>query len=262
MIKLLTDDRTAEFKLFCSKSPVGANISAKLDAYSLNSGIQYFWYEESNGRLTAAFNRDGSLMSICSRPTLDEETAEFINFMGCSEVISEYNPQLPDFKTIKNSVLRLTYALPREYATEVTGEDIKDLFSVIYNDKTEEDKRFLFENWFPDASLKIRRGLISGRMIRQGKAAVSCALTSGETQSCAVISSVATLPDRRRNGYGKSCVVSLCNSLISSGKTVYLITDSEKNKKWYEDMGFTLSSYRYYSVKQSQHQPASPTYSE
>lgn len=262
MIKLLTQDKTAEFRRFCSKSPVGATIVTKLDAYTPDSGIQYFWYEETCGRITAAFNRDGSLMSICGIPSSGEEIEEFIGFTGCSSVISEYPPALPGFKTKTDCILMLSSALPQETADNVTGEDIKDLFGVIYNDITEDEKRSLFENWFPDASLKIRRGLISGRMIKQDSAVVSCALTSGETQSCAVISSVATLPQHRRNGYGKACVVSLCNSLTSSGKAVYLITDSEKNKKWYENMGFTMSSYRYYSFAEPQNQPASPTYSE
>lgn len=262
MIKLLTEDKTAKFRLFCSESPVGATIVTKLDAYTLDSGIQYFWYEENGGKITAAFNRDGSLMSICGKPISNEEAAEFINFTGCSSVISEYHPSLPDFKTKRDSVLKLTSALPQENAVNVTSEDIKDLFAVIYNDKSEEERRSLFENWFPDSSLKIRRGLISGRMIKRNSSVVSCSLTSGETQSCAVISSVATLPQQRRNGYGKTCVLSLSNFLISSGKAVYVITDSEKNKKWYESMGFTMSSYRYYSVKEPQNQPASPTYSE
>ena len=74
---------------------------------------------------------------------------------------------------------------------------------------------------------------------------VSCAVTCAENETTAVITGVATLKKYRRNGFAKKCVIALANELKSENKRVYLITDNEKTKKWYEKMGFEHFSYRY-----------------
>jgi len=246
MIKLLTPDRTAEFIALCSDSPTGAGILTRLAAYGADSGIQYFWFAERGGEMTAAYNRDSSLLNICGTPDSDGETAQFVQFAGCREVMSDNALSLPGFAAYADNVSILS-ALPGGCLTaeDVTAEDVKNLFDVIYEDMPQNERSRLFEYWYPDVSLKIRRGLIRGKMTVSDSRVVSCALTSGESAHCAVISSVATLRNERRKGYGFACVAALAGSLICEGKDVYAVTDNEKNRQWYESMGFAVRGFRY-----------------
>ena len=65
---------------------------------------------------------------------------------------------------------------------------------------------------------------------------VSGAFSLFETEKSTVISSVVTDENYRCKGYGENIVKSLLNE--NQNKDVYVFTENDKIKKWYEKMGF------------------------
>lgn len=244
MIKLLTGSRTDEFVSFCESTVLGSCISTKLLAYGLDTPTQYFWYSESDGKISAVFNKDGSLLTVSGRTDFDE-LFEFIRIIGCTSVYFDFIPDFDDRNIKRDDIL--IYKTPSETGetADIDSENIKNIFPIIYEDRTKEEREIVFGSWYPDISLKKRRGLIRAKGIMHGNKLVSCAVTCSENETTAVITGVATLKKYRRNGFAKRCVITLANELKSENKQVYLITDNEKTKKWYEKMGFEHFSYRY-----------------
>lgn len=225
MIRLLTDDKVAEFSAFCDKRLTGAVIYTRLKAYGLLSNEAFFWYSENTeNKINAVFSMTDGIISVCTDGTADEEEISiFSETVGATRV------------TYSNAryTLKFISSQKKFTAEDINGENIKDVFDVVFED--DDNRKSYFTRWYTDASHKIRHGLIHGKCIYRDGRCVSVAMTSGETNSLAVISSVATLKTYRRQGLGEQVVSALIQSL---NKEFYLMTDNENTKNWYEKMGF------------------------
>lgn len=225
MIRILTEDKLPDFTAFCDKRLTGAVIFTRLKTYGLCSSDALFWYSENdNGCINAVCSMADGIFLICSDGTADEEEIMlFSKTVGAAEITygkAEY--------TLKFISSQKAYT-----AEDISGENIKDVFDVVFED--DDNRNSYFARWYTDASHKIRHSLIHGKCIYADGRCVSAALTSGETDSIAVISSVATLKNYRKHGFGERVVLSLAQSL---DKKVYLMTDNEQTKNWYEKIGF------------------------
>lgn len=225
MIRLLTEDKIPEFTAFCDKKLTGAVISTRLKTYGLCSNDALFWYSENtDGYINAVCSMTDGIFLVCTDGSADEEEIRlFSQTVGATRITygeAEYTLKF------KSSQKKFT-------ATDISGENIKDVFDVVFED--DDNRNSYFARWYTDASHKIRHSLIHGKCIYADGKCVSVALTSGETDSIAVISSVATLKDYRKQGFGERVVLSLAQSLK---KEIYLMTDNEKTKNWYEKIGF------------------------
>ena len=224
MIKLLTEDKINEFSAFCQTEITGAVILTRFYTYGLSGDTALFWYgEDENSAIKSVFSLlDGIFLACCNDE--DREEAElFAKTVGASEIsYGEAEFTLKFAKSDKNYT-----------AEDISGENIKNMFDVVFEE--DENRHTYFSNWYTDASHKIRHNLIHGKAVYKDGKCVAVALTSGETEKIAVISSVATLREHRKQGFGEQVVLSLAQSLK---KDVYLMTDSEKTAEWYEKMGF------------------------
>lgn len=225
MIRLLTEDRLLEFTAFCDKKLAGAVIFTRLKTYGLFSNDAFFWYSENSiGKINAVCSITDGIFLVCTDGTADkEEIRLFAQTVGASELT--YGKAKYTLKFI-SSQKKFT-------AEDISGENIKDVFDVVFED--DNNRKSYFASWYTDASHKIRHTLIHGKCIYADGKCVSVALTSGETDSIAVISSVATLKNYRRQGFGERVVLSLAQSL---DKEIYLMTDNVITKNWYEKIGF------------------------
>lgn len=226
MIRLLTPDRETDFLRFCESEPAGAVLTTRLAAYGLTDGHAMFWYaEDENRNLTAVCGMTDGILSVCANEQTDKtELESFAQVIGAREIT--YG---------KAAYLLCYHGEPTdEEATIVTGENLKDIFPVIF--ENDPDRDAFFADWYTDASHKLRHGLIHGRSLYADGRCVSAALTSGETAKIAVISSVATQTEYRGRGFASQVVRSLASSLP---QTVYLMTNDKKTSDWYQSIGFT-----------------------
>lgn len=225
MIRLLTEDRVAEFSAFCEKRLNGAVIFTRMKTYGIYDNEVFFWFSENeDGNINAVFSILDGVFTVSEDGTADkDEISVFSQVVGASSVTYGNDAYLLKFDSSEKNV----------FAEDVTGENLKDVFHIIFEEDKNKDS--FFSRWYADASHKIRHGLIHGKCVYEDGICVSVALTSGETDSLAVISSVATLSDYRKKGLGERVVLSLAKSLR---KEIYLMTDNEKTKLWYEKIGF------------------------
>lgn len=226
MIKLLTQDKEAEFLSFCNKSINGAVIYTRYHAYK-DSQEALFWYSiDANGTINGICSLMDGIFTYDADENCDKEEIEmFASIMG-AEKITRNGRYILRFDNIGKEVT----------AQDITGENLKEIFNVIFEDEPERDK--FFSAWYTDASHKIRHSLIHGKGIFVDGKCVSVALTSGENEKIAVISSVATLKNHRKHGYGENAVVSLAASLP---KEVFLMTDDDNTARWYQKIGFCIT---------------------
>lgn len=226
MIRLLTEDKIADFAQFCDRRLTGAVIYTRFLTYGLNSDEALFWYgENEDGSLNGVFSLSDGIFLACVTDDADkDETELFAKTVGAAEIT--YGEAKYTLKFTGNA---------KEFiAEDISGENIKDVFNVVFEE--DDNRQRYFSRWYTDASHKIRHGLIHGKCIYADGKCVAVALTSGETESTAVISSVATLSAYRRKGLGEAVVISLAKSL---NKQVCLMTDNSITKQWYEKIGFT-----------------------
>lgn len=224
MIKLLTHDKIMAYREFCRTHIFGAVLNTRLSAYGLDDLSTMFWYAENEDGMTAACGMQDGIFTFCCNDHADkEEIAAFAQIMGAKESTSAENCAMLYYR--KSG---------KHYAAEnVSGENLKDIFPVIFENDI--DSNAFFEKWYTDASHKIRHGLIHGKCIFENGKCVSAALTSGETEKIAVISSVATLTAYRRMGYGERVVNSLAENLHQKA---YLMTDNHDTAAWYQSIGW------------------------
>ncbi len=224
MIRLLTDEKLNEFSAFCQNKITGAVILTRFYTYGLSGDTALFWYaEDENSDVTGVFSLLDGIFLACCKDEDKEEAELFAKTVGASEI--SYGTARFTLK-FKGNQKKYT-------AEDISGENIKNVFDVVFEE--DEKRHRYFSGWYTDASHKIRHGLIHGKYIEKDGKIVSVALTSGETDKIAVISSVATLSDYRKQGLGKKVVLALAQSL---GKDVFLLTDNENTMHWYEGMGF------------------------
>lgn len=225
MIKLLTKDRESEFLDFCNKSINGAVIYTRFMAYS-DSDVALFWFSlDDKNNINGVYSLMDGIFTYDAEESADEEEISlFASVMGAREITKSGRYILSFDQTEKHGT-----------AEDITGENLKKIFHVIYEDDKNRDK--FFPEWYTDISHKIRHELIHGKAVFENDRCISVALTSGESEKIAVISSVATLKDYRKQGHGENAVISLAKSI---DKKVYLMTDDEHTAQWYKKMGFIV----------------------
>lgn len=224
MLELLTTSQTAEFLSFCNRHIEGAVIFTRLKAYGADSNDALFWYSRNDaGNIDAVCSMTDGIFTYCADNTADkEEILMFASIMGARQITQR-----------GKYILRFNESAEKGSAESITSENIKQAFPVIY--ENEKNQSAIFPYWYTDASHKIRHSLIHGKGVFIDGRCVSVALTSGESDTMAVISSVATLKEYRKKGYGRNAVLSLANAI---DKEIYLMTDNINTAQWYEAMGF------------------------
>lgn len=223
MIKLLTEDKIDSFLSFCENNIIGAVLYTRLKAYSTKSDI-LFWYSENEGKINGVCSLfDGAFTYFCSHKEQEDEFIIFSEIIGAKEITSA-----------GRFILKYDKKAPIT-AEIITGENLRFIFPVIFEKNSQRDS--FFDSWYTDVSHKLRHGLIHGYGIFEDNKCLSCALTSGETPRLSVISSVATLKQYRKRGYGERCVTSLASSLSGD---VYLMTNDEKISNYYKKIGFKI----------------------
>lgn len=80
--------------------------------------------------------------------------------------------------------------------------------------------------------------------VEQDRKIISCALTTTETDDTAMIGAVFTLPEYRRYGYARDCIISLSKELAANHKKPYLFyqTDNLWLRQFYKSLGFVQTS--------------------
>lgn len=97
-----------------------------------------------------------------------------------------------------------------------------------------------FESWYVDVSHRIRHSCAKAVTLNVNDEIVSSGIFSSIYNNDAILTSVSTVPEFRRMGYGSALVSAMICDI--KGK-VYLMRDKNKNEKFYKKLGFENMGY-------------------
>ena len=187
-------------------------------------------------KINALISKVGSTVTVsCSDISVCEEINEFAKVIGYRKILCDRSISFCfDGEKLWGDILRLNSEDDfNSKAKQLYTENLKDMYYLI---KKNFNVEIDFPEWFVDMSYRIRHNSAKFYGIYEDDKLVSGAFSLFETENSAVISSVVTDENYRCKGYGEDIIRALLNE--NKSKNVYVFTENDKIKKWYEKMGF------------------------
>lgn len=196
--------------------------------------------EESECAMAYLSKMDGVLTLFAYTYADFEEISCFIEAVGAHYITcsTECAAQLDITPDRTGSILKFSH-VPIQLHSVVVNPPIQSVYEVLQSCVGETFLPPPFEPFYLDMSHRIRHGgaKITG-IIKQGRL-IACAMTVAETEQTAVIGGVAVHPVYQRNGCGTMVVYGLLHLCAQrKQKHIYVYCDTNKNKQFYQSLGF------------------------
>ena len=243
MLKSAEIKDSAAIENFLGEGIIPLRIRSYIKAYGFDKEFVKFWISEKEGRIDGVVALFEDSLILHSSATDDvSETVAFIsmlqfNTLSCDKKTAE----MCGFKVYSEKQSYIFNGVSDGYSAENINENtIKCAYSLICESIPDSfsNNKNAYLSFLSDYTYRKRRSLARGKCITEDKKLVSCAFTSAETESEALLSGVATDSTLRKGGYGKRTVLSLVNELLNIGKTPYVIALNDSAKRFYEHIGF------------------------
>ena len=219
---------------FLSETPFGCRIRSLASAYGVGENFARFWVQ--NGIAAIAKIDDAAVLEDFGSDW--EELKEFLSVL--------------DVKTLtcaEAAAGRLGFPVARRGGIMTLGSEIPGVEASVENDPGLREIYALlctccgpnfpvpeFEPFYMDMSYRLRHGAGAAAGVKREGTLVSCALCSSLTERAAVVSAVATKPEYRRSGLGRTALLALAARLHREHLNIFR-ADGE-NEEFYRDMGF------------------------
>ncbi len=239
MFKIATQENLEAILKFCDGDLLGTRIGCYCLAYGFGRDFLNIWIDDDMTTVIAKFYDSITLKSVSSDVA---EISEFISMIG-------YSSLDVDADTFRR--LELEYGdIKRAYifkgitaectAEEISEENYKTLYGLVCENISGsfENSKEAYLSFLSDFTFRKRRGLARSKGILSEGKLVSCVITSAETDSCALLSAVASDKIVRGKGYGKKTVLSAVSELKNENKKVFVIALNESAQSFYEHIGF------------------------
>lgn len=244
MLKLAAERDLGKITEFCGCNVFGTYILCRANAYGFEREFSKTWFSENHEKVdTVISSFDNNAVILTSDKTDFEELSYFVSAMGFLSVLTDCETarkcDILDFSQKSVFVLKQKSS---EFSDEcISDPDLKEVygllcecFSRIYSD---EKNAYLF--WLSDYMFRSKRGYAHIKAAVKDGEICSAAITSAESENAVVVGSVACKKEKRRNGFGKSAVLSLSSEALNDGKTVFAISEDEESSRFYKKIGFT-----------------------
>lgn len=242
MLRLTADSRIDAVLSFCSGDPVGARVGAYLRAYRNDMPFAVFWEQIIDGEITAAVGKIDGNMTVCTDENADfSELSDFVRVIGFDTLFSRAETlRKLGLDRVQGDIMKFSGESSRDETVKFNIEPaaLYALLCSVNRPGAVGD----YLPWLSDFTFRERRNMLRAVGIYENNRLVSCALTSAETETDAVISGVATDGESRGKGYAKKCVITLIDELKRLGKeNVFVMTEDPKLSGYYEKLGFKKS---------------------
>lgn len=232
MIKLIEIERDLPA---LPETPFGCKIRSVAAAYGVGEPFAQFWAQD--GGTVVARVDDTAILE--ERNAGLEELGEFVRMLdvrtlSCTEETAE-KLGLP--------IACRGEIMTRGGKTENTDPSetefnpgLREIYALLCRVRSE---RFVppdFEPFYMDLSYRFRHGAGMAAGIRRNGELAACALCSSLTETCAVISAVATAPEYRREGLGRAALSALASAL--NRERIYIFRADGENLEFYRSQGF------------------------
>ncbi len=245
-IKLADSNDISEISRLCNGSLIGTKILCQVTSYGFERDFLYTWLcldvEKTVGVITK-FEDSITLEGTFSG--YSEDVKAFIDMIGFSTVCcTQETAQCLGFS---ETVIRNAYVYTGDYSGEIITDLPEELYRKSYSlisrsipgSFSATDEAYL--SFLSDFTFRHRRNSARIKGCTENGTVLSCALTSAETASSAIISGVASDLGSRKKGLGKKTVLSLAQELKNENKTVYVIALNEKAEGFYVHIGFKFT---------------------
>lgn len=241
--------KSVEFKdlpsvsAFCHNKILGTKVLCQINAYGFDKNFLSSWMciiEDTICGIICKF--EDSITFVGESDKYTDDINLFLEMIGysnlCCTSSAAKNMHFTDCVTKKGYVYTGKYE--GEILTELTEDNYKECYSLISEHipgsfkNTEE----AYLSFLSDFTYRKRRGLARIRGFTEKRKVLSCALTSAETESSAIISGVVCSEESRKSGIGKKTVLSIAEELCVENKKVYVIALNESAEGFYEHIGF------------------------
>lgn len=240
MIRYCEPGELAALLSFLPKDPFGCKIESNLHAYGLTAPFAGAWLQQNEAKgITAALSKVDGAAVLCAGENADfDEIEEFMPFAGietllCDEAAGRHLGGDKRF----GPVMRLQKPpLSEGHGQAVMHPPIKGLYDVLCESGLFGGAPPEFARFYVDVSHRIRHGCSDSAGVYEGERLAAVAMAVAKTKTAALLGAVAARPGCRGKGYGSSAVLALLQNL--QDRAVYLLREPEKNKHFYERLGF------------------------
>jgi len=220
--------------------PFGCRIKSLYATYSYNLPFVDFWVEFVNEKYVSLIARLESVFILRLTDDSDiEEISSFLRVSGASSIICDGKYELQvNLKRTDGPILARNspFQLTRNF--DVITPTVKDIYFVIDKCKSDNFSVPSYEDFALDVTHKLNSKTIRMFGISNGIVLQSCIMTLAESEDCAVLGALATLPNFRSCGFGSHLIKYITNKLIAENKSVYLHRAKTENIEFYKKSGF------------------------
>ncbi len=241
MLSLVEREKEQQQMLrLCEKTPFGCKIAGIALSYGFEKGFSCFWVDRESD--TVFCLADGVMM-ISGTVLHTEETKEFLRAVGPQAVLCAVRNAEALSLPVSDSgdVLKKQLKPGKEALLDPYAVNIREIFGLLEEAGMVEE----FEPFYLDLSHKLRHEAALALTEYSGSELSGCALVSSISKKAAVLSALAVAPEFRRRGIGTNLVrrVEAC----FPGKTLYVFREKEKNREFYQKLGYVKADTWVYS---------------
>lgn len=219
---------------FLGETPFGCRIRSLASAYGVGENFARFWVQ--NGIAAIAKIDDAAVLE-----DFGSDWDELREFLGVLDVRA--------LTCAEAAAGRLGFPVVRRGEIMTLGTEVSGVEVPVENDPGLREIYALlctcggpnfpvpeFEPFYMDMSYRLRHGAGAAAGVKRDGALVSCALCSSLTERAAVVSTVATKPEYRRSGLGRTALLALAARLHR--EHLYIFRADGENEEFYRGMGF------------------------
>lgn len=246
MLKRATTEDLSQIEALCKEGIIGTKILCYIKAYGFDRAFLEVWIMTQDEEITSVFIKFYDDITLLALDNAD--TSQLSSFLGmfyyktlmCTKKVCELLGL--EAYTEKNGYIFCSDA--SGYTSDsIQEEDFKAAYNLVSKEIPDSFKntKEAYLSFLSDFTFRQRRELARGVCVHEENKLLSVALTSSETESCAIVSAVACDASVRKKGLGKRTVLSIVGKLQKENKKVYIIALNQSAEGFYEHIGFRKS---------------------
>jgi predicted GNAT family N-acyltransferase len=214
---------------------LGCRILSTAEAYGLDEPFAQFWMQENHAVLCKL---DDAVILEADETADLEEILNLVRMVGANHLICSTGvaERLGLPQAVSGEVMVYHNTMPAQRANFELNPSPRELYALLCDCATNTFIPPEFEPFYLDLSHRTRHGAAVAAGIRENDVLVSCAICTAHTEDSAIISAVATRPERRKEGFGRKALEALLTQLV--GKKIYILRAQNENEAFYRSFGF------------------------
>lgn len=242
MISRVEEDNLNLLLEICKKDYFGTRISATALTYGTKYNFAEYWIQWVDDIAVAVLGRLNSNFTLCVID--DSEILEMNQFVTMLYGVETLFCDEKYAKVISMEILKSGSIM--EFRDDcfvcndalVSNPTVSQAYELLKRCKGESISLPNFDEFYVDVTRRLNNNNLHISGCEEQGRLVSVAMTSSETKTTAIISGVATLPQKRGQGFAKKTVKQMLSILLKEKECIALFRLKDENQHFYESLGF------------------------